>query len=136
MGHELIGRCNCGLEGRVCVGSSRSDHGKKFDYPHYCSSCNSLITVNVLRKKYVCTLCESGEIHSYAALTKSLPYDSKLNSWPDDHLAKIGVHKKDLVEDETYCDSLEKDFVLFRSKNFCPLCKRNSLSFSLSLMYD
>jgi hypothetical protein len=136
MGQEFIGRCSCGLEKTVGVGSSRSEHGKKFYFPHFCDSCNSLTTVNVLSKKYVCADCGGDSINTYAAKTKSLPYDSKLNSWSDKHLAKLGVHKKELVLEESYCFVLDKDFALFRTNNFCPSCKEYSLSFSLSAMYD
>lgn len=136
MGQELVGKCVCGLEKEVYVGSGRQDHGKKFNFPHYCNSCHSLITVDILQKKYSCTDCGSSDIHSYAALTKTIPSDSEQNSWPDAHLAKLGFHKRKLVEDETYCATLDKDFVLFRFKNHCPVCNLNSLTFTISADYD
>lgn len=136
MGQLFIAKCGCGLEAEVSVGSSRSEHGKKFYYPHYCSTCNNVTSVNVLAKSYVCPECKSEKINSYAAATQTLPFDSKLNSSSESHLSRLGFHKSNLVEDESYCHGLEKTFVLFSSKNFCPACNKNSLSFILSAMYD
>jgi len=136
MGQQFIAKCGCGLETEVSVGSSRSEHGKKFYYPHHCSTCNNVTTVNILAKSYVCPECESEEIHSYSAATQTLPYDSKLNSCSESHLLRLGFHKSSLVADETYCYVLEKTFILFSLKNFCPACEKNSLVFTLSAMYD
>jgi DNA-directed RNA polymerase subunit M/transcription elongation factor TFIIS len=136
MGHEFTGKCNCGLEKQVYIGSSRNDHGKKFDYPHFCNACNSLITVNILNEKTTCSHCGSNDVHSYAALTTTLPFDSEFNSRSDEQLARLGVHKSDLVAEKTYFPDLDKDLVLFKSKNFCPACKQNSLEFTISADYD
>ena len=136
MGQEFIGKCNCGLEKEVYIGSSRNDHGNKFDYPHYCNVCNSLTTVNILKKNIVCNVCGSNDVHSYAAKTTTLPLESKLNLQSNKELERLGVHKSNLVAETTYCPDLDKDLILFKSKNFCPACKENSLRFTISADYD
>ena len=136
MGAVLTGRCECGYGGEVYIASGRALHGKVFNYPYYCDSCSSLTSVDVLSQPLICKECGSIEIHSYEALTKTLPYKSLLNRLPAAVLETAGYHRSDAVHEETFCYPLKKTFVLLREDHHCPKCKENSMRFVTSIRYD
>ena len=136
MGKQLTGECDCGYVGEVYIASGRAQHGKKFAYPHYCTSCDSLISVDLLSESQTCKVCGSGDVHSYEALTKTLSDDSFLKKLPTNFLLKIGYHRLDAVQEETFCYPLKKTFVLLRGNHFCPKCKNQSMRFFTSMLFD
>ena len=129
MGRELLGYCKCGYGKEVCIGGGFS--GKSFEFPHYCESCNSLTSVDVFKKKPKCTECGSKDIKSYEAITKELPKDVRLPSFLTN-----GYHKREDVQVENFCYSLDKTFVLLKGKHYCPRCKENSLMFPITCFFD
>ena len=129
MGRELLGYCKCGYEKEVCIGGGFS--GKSFEFPHYCESCNSLTSVDVLKKRPKCTECGSKDIKSYEAITKELPKDVRLPSFLTE-----GYHKREDVQMEDSCHQLDKTFVLLKGNHYCPRCKENSLMFQITYFFD
>jgi len=136
LGKELTGKCDCGYSSKVYIASGRALHGKVFNFPHYCDSCNSLTSVDVLSQPLICKECGSTEIHSYAALTKTLSYNSLLTRLPTKVLKTAGYHTSDVVLEETFCHPLKKTFVFLRGDHHCPKCKQNSMRFFTSMLYD
>lgn len=136
MGTELTGQCSCGYKGKVYIGSGRAEHGKLFKFPHYCGSCNSLTSVDMLGEEIKCAECGSPEIYSYAAPTKTLAYNSLLNRLPLEMLKKAGYHKSEAVHDESFCYPIKKSFPFLRGNHFCPRCKEQSMTFFTSMLYD
>ena len=136
MGTELTGKCDCGYSSKVYIASGRALHGKVFNYPYYCDDCSSLTSVDLLSQPLICKECGSTEIHSYAALTKTLSYNSLLTRLPTKVLKTAGYHTSDVVQEETFCFSLKKTFVLLRGDHHCPQCKSNSMQFVTSMLYD
>jgi ribosomal protein L37AE/L43A len=136
MGTELTGRCDCGFGNKVYIASGRAQHGKVFKYPHYCSSCHSLISVDVLSDSQICSECGSDDIHSYAASTKTLSYKSLLSRFPTEVLKAAGYHRSDVVHEETFCYPLRKTFVFLRGDHYCPKCKKSTMRFFTSMLYD
>ena len=130
MGRELLGYCKCGYEKEVCIGGGFS--GKSFEFPHYCESCNSLTSVNVLKKKPKCTECGSKDIKSYEAITKELPDD--VSGLP--YFMMKDYHKREDVQVENFCHQLDKTFVLLKGNHYCPRCKENSLMFHITWFFD
>lgn len=136
MGKELTGTCSCGYGKKVYIASGRAEHGKVFNYPHFCESCDSLISVDVLSESQICTECGSDDVHSYAAPTKTLSYKSLLNRLPTEVLRAAGYHRSEVVQEETFCYPLKKRFVFLRGDHFCPKCKNQSMRFFTSMLYD
>lgn len=136
MGTELTGGCDCGYGKKAYIASGRAEHGKVFKYPHYCNSCHSLISVDVLSDSQICSECGSDDIHSYAASTKTLSYKSLLNRLPTEVLKAAGYHRSDVVHDESFCYPLKKTFVFLRGDHYCPKCKNNTMRFFTSMLYD
>ena len=130
MGRELLGYCKCGYEKEVCIGGGFS--GKSFEFPHYCESCNSLTSVDVLKKKPKCTECGSKDIKSYEAITKELPDD--VSGLP--YFMMKDYHKREDVQVENFCHQLDKTFVLLKGNHYCPRCKENSLIFKTTVYCD
>ncbi len=136
MGTELTGECSCGYGKKVYIASGRAQHGKVFKYPHFCKSCDSLISVDLLSESQICTECGSDDVHSYAASTKTLSYKSLLNRLPTEVLRAAGYHRSEVVHEETFCYPLKKWFVFLRGDHFCPKCKNQSMRFFTSMLYD
>ena len=136
MGTELTGRCKCGYTDKVYIGSGRASHGKVFKYPHYCNSCNSVTSVEMLADEKKCSNCSGTNIQSYEADTKTLSYKSLLNRLPTELLAKTGYHRTDIVHEESFCYPLKKTFVLTRGMHYCPRCKEFGMTFFTSMLYD
>ena len=136
MGTQLTGQCKCGYDANVYIASGRAEHGKVFNYPHHCDSCNSLTSVDLLGNNYTCYECGSDQIHSYAAPTKTLSYDSIFNRLSTELLKSAGYHRADVVHEESHCYSLRKSFVFLRGNHYCPRCKENSMRFFTSMLYD
>lgn len=136
MGTELTGKCSCGYQGKVYIASGRANHGKVFKYPHYCDDCSSLTSIDILSGRVACSECDSENVHSYEATSRTLSYKSLLNKMPADLLRKAGFHRSEEVHEETYCFPINKKFVFLRGDKFCPRCKCNSMSFFTSMLYD
>lgn len=136
MGKQLTGLCDCGYAAQVYIASGRSQHGKIFNYPYHCNSCDSLISIDVLSKSQLCNQCGSTDVKSYESLTKTLSNNSFLNKLSTDFLLKIGYHKSDVVHEESFCYPLEKKFVLLCGNHYCPKCKNQSMRFITSMLYD
>jgi ribosomal protein L37AE/L43A len=136
MGTELTGACKCGYGDKVYIGSGRASHGKLFKYPHSCNTCNSLTSVDMLAVAPSCSHCNSKDIRSYAANTKTLSYKSLLNRFPTELLAKTGYHRTDVVHDESFCYPIKKTYVFLRGNHHCPRCNENTMTFFTSMLYD
>ena len=132
MGLGLLGHCKCGYEKDVYIGSGFAQHGKSFEYPHYCESCNSLTSVDVLKKNPKCAECGSEDIKSYEAITKELPDD--VSGLP--YFMMKDYHKPEDVQEEDFCYPLDKTFVLLKGNHYCPRCKENSLIFKTTVYCD
>ena len=136
MGTQLTGRCKCGYEGVAYIASGRANHGKVFKYPHYCKTCLSLTSIDILSDSQLCNECGSADVHSYEAPTRTLSYKSLLNKLPTEILRKAGYHRSEEVHEETFCYPINKRFVFLRKPHFCPRCKENSLHFFTSMLFD
>lgn len=136
MGTELTGKCKCGYTEKVYIGSGRASHGKLFQYPHYCNSCHSLTSADMLADEQICNHCNSKDIHSYAATTKTLSYKSLLNRLPTEVLTRTGYHRTDVVHEESFCYPIKKTFVFLRGAHYCPSCTEESMTFFTSMLYD
>ena len=136
MGKQLTGLCDCSYGGEVYIASGRTQHGKVFYYPHYCNSCDSLISVDLLSKSKTCKFCASDDVHSFEATSKTISSKSLLNKLPPNFLLKIGYHSSELVHEEIFCYPLNKKFVLLRGNHYCPKCKHQSMHFFTSMLYD
>lgn len=136
MGKKITGECDCGYVGEAHIASGRAQHGKVFNYPHHCNSCDSLISIDVLCKYQICNQCGSTDVKSYKSLTKTLSHNSFLSKLSTDFLLKIGYHRSDVVHEETFCYPLKKKFVLLCGDHYCPKCKSHSMRFTTSMLYD
>ncbi len=133
MGTELTGECECGYTNKVNIASGRDEHGKVFYFPHYCNSCDKLTSADLLTNFPSCNHCASTEIYSYAALTKTLPYNKILNIIPNKLLNLAGFHKSELVHEEKYCPPIKKTISILHGNHYCPRCKEKSMRFFTSM---
>ena len=136
MGLELLGKCQCGYERNVHISSTRALRGKVFRYPHHCSSCKSLTSVDVLESNYQCDLCFSSAVFNYSATSKKLPSNSTLQRLPSFLLALFNYHKQEQMAEENYCTASNKTFTLLKGGHYCPACSFNNLQFSPISTYD
>ncbi len=136
LGIELSGDCECGYKGQVYIASGRAQHGKVFQYPHYCDACSSLTTIDMLNETKACSECGSANIHSYEALTRTLPYSSIIAYLPISLLRFLGFHRANVMREEAYCYRLNKTFIFLQGDRFCPKCKENSMQFLTTVLYD
>ena len=136
MGTELTAQCSCGAENNVYIGSSRAMHGKIFDFPHYCASCRSVITIDKLSGDIRCGVCGSTDVHSYEMPTKTLGVFSFFNRYSPELLRFFGYHKHEEVFHESFCYVLKKSFPIKHGTHYCPKCGENKMKFFVSLLYD
>lgn len=135
MGTKLSGECTCGYQCDVFIGSARAQHGINFYFPHYCSACNSLTSVDMLSDDHACEKCGSKEIYSYDAPTKATSLEV-MNALPSSLLKRLGYHKANDVCESAFCYPIDKTFNLLSSKQHCPRCKQVQLTFNIRMMYD
>ena len=136
MGLELLGKCKCGYERNVHISSTRALRGKVFRYPHHCSSCNSLTSVDILDSNSLCDLCFSSAVSTYSAASKKLTSSSILLRLPFFLLKLLRYHKQEQVAEENYCSASNKTFTLLKGGHYCPACSFNNLQFSPISTYD
>jgi Zn finger protein HypA/HybF involved in hydrogenase expression len=135
MGTGLKATCSCGYEDESIIGSTRAKHGKVFDFPHFCSDCNSVTRVDVLSDTPCCNKCGSSNVTSYEAKTKHVP-NRLFEKLGIEFLHKRGYHTRQEELDPSYCYVLEKTFVMLRWWNYCPRCKTHNMTFYPYIYFD
>lgn len=135
MGIGVNAQCECGYEGSASIASSRAGHGQYFSFPHWCRSCNEVVTLDVLAESPACRKCGGADVHSYEARTTRLPF--RYPEFVSQRAAsKFGWHGYEEELNRSWCYSLQKHFVLLRQGNYCPMCKENSLKFYVEMYFD
>jgi Zn finger protein HypA/HybF involved in hydrogenase expression len=141
MGSSLSAACPCGYSGKASIGSSRRDHGKRFDFPHECTDCKEVTTVDLLQTPPVCFKCNGTNVTLYGFVVKHVPHGrwNKVKSWFD------GSYKREkegmaLLErpraHENYCYKLDSTFAMKTGPAKCPVCSKPTLIFSLEALFD
>jgi predicted Zn-ribbon and HTH transcriptional regulator len=137
MGIYLLASCYCcQKKTSVVFGSSLAEHGKVFWFPHHCSCCNQIISVDIYKQNTKCPNCNKDEFFSYAAPTKTLITNSFLNKFSDNFIKLLGFHKNKNVKYEMYAFRLQRKFSLLNIQHYCPSCKSNSVFFHFDFSFD
>ena len=105
MGKKVIAECDCGFEAETKVGGTRSGYGSEAYFPFFCKKCG-LVTVNVAQH-CVCPSCQTMDVQPYGKSPITLepevqPYIQYAGYFADEHY------------------------------NYCPACKRYTLSFVIA----
>ena len=135
MGTGLKSKCTCGYEAEASIGSSRAGHGKVFRFPHLCTDCQTVGSIDVLSECHACNNCGSINVISYETKTKRVP-NRLLERLGREFLRKRGYHLQQEELDPSYCYVLEKMFVMLRWHNHCPKCQTNNLTFYPYIYFD
>lgn len=136
MGIFLSAICSCSYSETVAIGSNMHKHGKVFLFPHFCNHCVNVVSKDIYFSKTLCPLCDNDEIFSYTATTNTLKPSSFFNYFSSSFLQYFGFHKITDVEVEIYAFRFDRKFTLLNSFHYCPKCKKNSLKFSGSALFD
>ena len=120
MGSFLQPSCSCGFRPTgVSAGGSMSDFQDTCMAPALCKSCNELLELNILNKSSCCPKCR-GPITYYndSSLQEKLesqkPEDDHIFSW---HMGT-------------------EEFILPRTRYYCPKCGKMNLEFEEVLLFD
>ena len=133
MGQILGATCVCGYKGEAVFGAGRSDFLEVCDFPHYCDSCNEVVSVDIFKEELNCPKCKSSDVHSYEAQSKPPKYKF-IEKLSDKNLNKFGFHRRNDEQDSWYGKS--KTHVLLRGPHHCPKCDKDSLKFFTKIMFD
>ena len=110
MGSIYQAKCSCGFQQSTTVGGSRSNFQNDSKFPFYCKTCG-LVDVNICQSKLRCPTCNSRKLKVYGKPPISpKAFEIRELSW-DSYSAGARDH-------------------------LCPQCKKHSLYFELSIMFD
>lgn len=141
VGQEYGAVCKCGLNSTIFVGSSRAQRGKVFDFPHYCISCGSVVTVDILNKPHTCPKCGSAKVKRYGIRIFEFPYPWSLRViwvlsgwWIVCGFQDMWLQKARNIE--SFCYSNNSTYGLRHGHQYCPRCNEKGLYFVLTAMFD
>jgi hypothetical protein len=135
MGKGIRAECRCGCKGTASVGSSRAMHGKIFEFPHWCSGCKDIVSVDLLQRSRQCPKCENPHVTSFAATSvRAQNWLAALmtGKW----LNRLGFHALEQELASGYCFRLQKTFTLLRREHLCHLCQQMSMTFFIMYSFD
>jgi Zn finger protein HypA/HybF involved in hydrogenase expression len=125
MGKLLAAECPCGYQSSVVVGSGRELHGEIFEFPHYCSECNEAVSVDLLKPRLVCPLCNAISLTLYGT-RKNKTIHKK--SWFQTFGGKAEpVEPYMPIVASDYCLNLDTTFEIAGTDHTCPKCKNQTL---------
>jgi hypothetical protein len=112
MGSIIQAQCGCGFNDVATVGAGRSNYMVESKFPFYCKTCG-LVSVNISKKDLICPTCQSSEVQPYGkkpiSLTKKKGNDYL--QWGSRYTAAPSGH-------------------------LCPACKRKTMHFQMSELFD
>lgn len=132
MGKLLKAECSCGYETSVAIGSGRELHGKVFEFPHLCATCNETVTADLLQPPVTCPLCNGEGLKIYGTQQRD---SAKKKSWFQKLLGGNEDEPAQTVV-SVYCYNLETTFEINDCGHFCPKCKAQTLQFSTEALFD
>lgn len=133
MGQVLGAVCECGYKSEAVLGAGRSNFREVCKFPHYCTSCNEVISVDIFKEERICPKCQSRDVQSYEARTSRLKYKI-LEKFSDETLKKFGFHRRDDEQHSWYGKS--KNHTILKGNQYCPNCQKKELKFFTSMMFD
>jgi predicted Zn-ribbon and HTH transcriptional regulator len=133
MGQVLGAVCECGYKGSAALGAGRSNFREVCNFPHYCKSCEEVVSVDIFKDKQTCPKCKSEDVHTYEAQTTRLKNEVH-EQLSDLHLERLGLHRRTDEQDSWY--GKDKSHILLRGPHRCPKCQMQLLKFFTELMFD
>ncbi|NRB58315.1 MAG: hypothetical protein HRU50_00065 [Winogradskyella sp.] len=68
MGSVIKATCGCGYEKDITVGGGRLNFKTTQYFPHYCKTCQEVVSGNLLKEEKLCASCETKD---------KIPYNNK-----------------------------------------------------------
>lgn len=109
MGMTVLAECDCGFAAESKVGGTRAGYRQHAYFPFFCKQCG-LVTVNVANK-LSCPSCQSADIKEYGKPPITL--EPEVNTY---------IQYSGYSADNPY--------------NYCPSCKRYTMSFEITSFID
>lgn len=116
MGVMLGGNChNCGFSIKVAVGGNRANHMNYAAWPILCYPCEGIRSTNTRATPCACETCGSTDIVLYGDPSLSEASELEIASWRRDG------HTVDRLPG---------------GMHLCPQCRKHTLAFKMSRMFD
>jgi len=109
--------CQCGYKKtNLLLGGGMFSYSKHCSFPYYCKNCESLLILNTLEEKVVCSQCQSNQLIRYDSESLSMKEPDSFNvfSWN--------------IRGET--------LILKDNLYFCPQCKHYTMKIIGAGMWD
>ncbi len=104
MGFTIEARCDsCGFQSEAAIGAGMANFTELSEWPAFCSVCDTMVSVNTLRKPIACFSCGSTQVTKYGDPALSDNAGREVGSWSGQALHASG--------------------------HYCPGCKARTLTF-------
>ena len=118
MGSQVTAQCECGVGAEILVGGGMMDFTTTCYFPCLCDRCNKVVQVNLLATKPRCPDCGAAN---------PVPYD-------DPQL--IGSPGDEIVAEWNMEERLGRNLLLTDGSSKCPGCRKKTLRFADSGLWD
>ena len=135
MGTQLSATCPCGVSHEASIGGTRASRGI-FDFPHACSGCRKVVSVNILSEPLTCPSCRSSAMRSYQASSARVWMYKFMSSLPYSFQRKFWRGVSESPPFSNYCSKNQRTYSLFPLRQRCVNCSKNTLDFSLLSLFD
>jgi rRNA maturation endonuclease Nob1 len=143
MASTLDASCSCGYSGSAMYAFGRRDQGKIFYYPHACTDCKKVVSVNILQTPNTCAECGSNNIFRYGVLLKhplSIGRWARIKTWLNGEAARYEKEKSELrstrLYGEAFCEQHRATYAIKPKPAFCPSCGEETLVFDYGVLAD